>query len=114
MNGFVLDGFPLNPTQLNFLTDVCGIKPSHLLFLEISDHKAYERLEYRLFDPISGISHDASVNPPQDEKVVKRLIRSAEDEHHVIKKCIKRHKEFIMDLQKNHPESLIIINADNS
>lgn len=114
MNGFVLDGFPLNASQMRFLIDVCSIKPSHLIFLEVSDHKAYERLEYRLFDPISGISFDASINPPKDEKVVKRLVHSPEYEHHVVKKCIKRHKEFIMDLQKKlEVDDLIIINADN-
>lgn len=114
INGFVLDGFPLNTNQMRFLIDVCGIKPSHLIFLEVSDHKAYERLEYRIFDPISGLQFDASIDPPKDEKVVKRLVQSPEHEHHVVKKCIKRHKELIMDLQKKlEVDDLIIINADN-
>lgn len=43
MNGFVLDGFPLNSNQMKFLVETCNIRPSHLLYLEINDHKAYER-----------------------------------------------------------------------
>lgn len=130
MNGFVLDGFPLNSNQMRFLLDTCNIKPSHLIFLELNDHKAYERLEYRMFDPVSGIYYNnvlgskgtsiesgeglATLVPPKDETVIKRLIHSPEDEHHVVKKCIKRHKEFVMDLQKKlDVDDLIIINADN-
>lgn len=69
INGFVLDGFPLNSSQMRFLLDSCGIKPSHLIFLELPDHKVYERLEFRLFDPVSGVYFDALNNPPQGEIV---------------------------------------------
>lgn len=114
MNGFVLDGYPLNSNQMKFLIDSCGVKPSHLIFLEINDHKAYERLEYRLFDPVNGIYYDAFNDPPTDDKIISRLIHSPEDDHHVVKKCIERHKEFIMDIQKKlDVGELIIINADN-
>lgn len=100
-----------------------------MIFLELSDHKAYERLEYRLFDPVSGVYFDAFHNPPKDEKVIKRLIHSPEDEHHVVKKCIKRHKEFwqnsnYMSLnnllfdtdpqQRLEVGNVIIIDADNT
>lgn len=122
MNGFVLDGFPLNSKQTGFLIEKCNIKPSHLIYLELNDHKCYERLEYRLFDPVSGIYYDVFHNPPKDEKVIKRLIHSPEDEHHVVKKCLMRHKEFfpkkfsefVVDLQKKQDVGdLININADN-
>lgn len=122
INGFVLDGFPLNNNQMAFLLKICEIKPSHLIYLELNDHKCYERLEYRLFDPVSGIYYDAFHNPPQDEKVIKRLIHSPEDEHQVVKKCIMRHKEFfpnkfiefVSDLEpKLDANDMIIINADN-
>lgn len=114
MNGFVLDGYPLNSNQMKFLIDTWDVKPSHLIFLEINDHKAYERLEYRLFDPMNGIYYDAFNDPPTDDKIISRLIHSPEDDHHVVKKCIERHKEFIMDIQKKlDVGELIIINADN-
>ena len=83
MNGFVLDGFPLNSNQMRFLIDSCDVKPSHLIFLEINDHKAYERLEYRLFDPVNGAYYDAFNDSPTDDKIISRLIHSPEDDHHI-------------------------------
>ena len=114
INGFVLDGFPLNSDQMAFLINECNIKPTQLIFLEISDHKAYERLEDHMFDPESGVSYSISTNLPQDEKIIKRLVKSPENEHHVVKKSIQRHKDFKTDIQKRVvAEQLTHINAEN-
>lgn len=59
--------------------------------------------------------YDVFNDTPTDEKLLQRLIHSPEDDHHVVKKCIERHKEFVMDIQKKlDVGELIIINADNS
>ena len=107
MNGFVLDGYPLTNDQMRFLLENCNIKPSHVISLDINDHRAYERLEYRKYDPVSGIYFNVYTDPPKDEEILKRLIQAPEDEHHVVKKII-------MGLRKNLDiEDKIIINADN-
>ncbi len=114
INGFVLDGFPLNSTQMSCMVNESGIKPSQLIFLEVSDHMAYERLEDKMFDPISGISYGITKDLPDDEVVLKRLMRSPENEHHVLKKSIKRYKQFILELQeKLKAEQKPTINAEN-
>mmetsp|Transcript_17959 Transcript_17959/g.15875 ORF Transcript_17959/g.15875 Transcript_17959/m.15875 type:complete len:455 (+) Transcript_17959:12-1376(+) len=114
INGFVLDGFPLNSDQMAFLINECNIKPTQLIFLEISDHKAYERLEDHIFDPETGISYSISSNLPSDEKIIKRLVKSPENEHHVVKKAIQRHKDFKIDIEKRVvAEQLTHINAEN-
>jgi len=99
---------------MSFLINDCNIKPTQIIFLQVSDHKAYERLEDKMFDPISGLSYGISSNLPDDEKILKRLIRSPENEHHVVKKSIKRHSKFITDIQKRVvADQLTIINAEN-
>lgn len=114
INGFVLDGFPLNSIQMSSLVNDWGIKPSQMIFLEVSDHKAYERLEDQMFDPVTGISYGVSSNLPTEEVVLKRLMRSPENEHHVLKKSIKRYKEFILELQeKLKAEQNTTINGEN-
>ncbi|CAI2369171.1 unnamed protein product [Moneuplotes crassus] len=113
INGFVLDGFPLNSNQMSFLINDWGIKPSQLIFLEVSDHKAYERLEDQMFDPVTGISYSITSNLPEDETILKRLMRSPENEHHVLKKSIKRYKEFILELQDTKGLSKTTINGEN-
>jgi adenylate kinase len=107
LNGFVLDGFPLTNDHLRYLMESCNIKPSHVIYLVIDDHKAYERLEYRKFDSVDGVYYDIYNNPPTDLEVLSRLIPAPEDQHHVVEKNI-------MNLRKNLDiEDSIIINADN-
>lgn len=53
INGYVLDGFPSNPNQLNLMKEM-EIVPSHIILLELSDHAVYERIENRRFDPLDG------------------------------------------------------------
>lgn len=115
MNGFVLDGFPQNSDHMRFLMDECNIRPSHLIFLEINDQKAFDRVENRRFDPETGTFCNINFNAPKDSQVLERLIHTPEDQHDVIEKKLKRHKEFVMDLQtKLEVGELVIINADNS
>lgn len=107
LNGFVLENYPLNNDQMTFLLEDCNIKPSHIIFLEINDHRAYERLEYIQYDPVAGVYHNVYTNPPTDPEVLSRLVHPPENEHQVVKKNI-------MNLRKKLDiENLIIINADN-
>ena len=91
INGFVMEGYPSSNGQIQSLKDI-GIVPSHVVVLEISDSKVFERIEHRRFDPVQGVTYNTAVDPPQDEEVIAWLIQSPEDKHIVVKKRLERYK----------------------
>lgn len=53
VNGWVLDGFPQNPDQVNMLTAL-NVKPSLVCILEQTIDDSVNRLGKRRMDPITG------------------------------------------------------------
>lgn len=53
VNGWVLDGFPKTPEQLQLFDDN-NKKPSHVIVLNLGDSVVYERLEHRRLDRETG------------------------------------------------------------
>jgi len=83
INGWVIEGYPSSSTHLEKLKSF-GVKPSHVFCLEISDSRVYERLEHRRFDPQTGVFYNTETHPPDDLKVVKRLIQNPEDSRTIV------------------------------
>ena len=53
INGWVLDGFPKTPEQLQLFQN-SNYKPSHVIILNLGDSVVYERLEHRRLDRETG------------------------------------------------------------
>ena len=75
-----------------------GLEPSHIISLELSDLRVYERLENRRFDPLEGIAYNCLVDPPQSTEIVDRLIQSPEDKHQIVKKRLENYKQFVAEI----------------
>lgn len=54
INGWILDGFPKTEAQISLLKSL-KISPSLVSVLEVNDNVAFERLEHRRIDPLTGI-----------------------------------------------------------
>lgn len=50
INGYILDGCPTTPDQINSLTQL-GIIPSLVIVLNQSDSLTYDKLEHLRYDP---------------------------------------------------------------
>lgn len=80
VNGWILDGAPLNMEQIELLKSN-GMIPSLAITLEISDTLVMQRLEGRRFDPITGIHYYLN-QEDQDVPnltVLKRLVHDPAD-----------------------------------
>lgn len=74
VNGWVLDGFPQNETQVNLLRSM-RIKPSHVILFEQAQDESIRRLSNRRLDPRTGIVYNVEINPPKNEVVSSNLIK---------------------------------------
>jgi len=66
VNGWVLDGFPQNDTQVNLLKSM-RIKPSHVILFEQAQDESIRRLSNRRLDPRTGMVYNVEINPPKNE-----------------------------------------------
>ena len=85
--GFVLDGYPRNKIQLDFLDQVTGA--DFVIVIDLSDQTAIERLSGRLACKC-GLSYHLKFNPPKKEGICDRcgnqLFRRDDDKPEAIKK----------------------------
>lgn len=85
--GFVLDGYPRNPTQLEFLSKIAEI--DFAIAIELSDEEAIKRLADRLACKC-GLSYHLVHNPPKKPNVCDKcgqpLFRRDDDQPEAIKK----------------------------
>lgn len=73
VNGWVMEGFPENESQINLLQAI-RIKPSTVFLFEQTEEESVRRLQNRKLDPESGIRYNMEINPPSDEAIMNRLI----------------------------------------
>jgi len=61
VNGFVLEGFPVNQSQLNHLTAM-NANPSIIIQLDQTEVEACKRLAKRRIDPETGASYNINID----------------------------------------------------
>ena len=77
--GWILEGFPRNPVELEGLMNA-GFVPKKCLSLVVNEEVAMERFMDRRIDPETGDEYNMSSNPPAEEEVEARLQKVNEDD----------------------------------
>jgi adenylate kinase len=78
VNGWVLDGFPQNESQV-YLLNSMGIKPSLVCIFEQPAEESVSRLKDRSMDPSTGASYNSAQVNKLAEVVKKRLVKQKSD-----------------------------------
>ena len=74
INGWVLEGYPENRSQMNFLTTMIRKTPSQVFVLEQPEGESVSRIQSRRLDPETGHTYNLAVAGPSDPAVRERLI----------------------------------------
>jgi len=113
--GFVLDGYPRNRSQLEFLNSITKI--DFAIVIEISDTEAVKRLGGRLACKC-GLSYHLEFNPPKKpgicDKCGDTLFRRDDDEPKAIKKRLEIYHEETEPLLAVYKEQGILYQVDGS
>ena len=113
--GFVLDGYPRNKTQLDFLNSITKI--DFAIVIEIDDTVAIERLGGRLACKC-GLSYHVKYNPPQTEGVCDKcggqLFRRDDDQPEAIKKRLEIYHQETEPLLKVYDQLGILHRVDGA
>lgn len=113
--GFVLDGYPRNKTQLDFLEKI--VKVDFAIVIEISDEEAVKRLGGRLACKC-GLSYHLKFNPPKQvgicDKCGSELFKRDDDEPEAIKKRLEIYHQETEPLLEIYEDQGILNRVDGS
>jgi len=105
-NGFILDGFPRNLNQAEFLDKITDI--NLVLEIWISDEETISRISQRKSCPKCGAIYHLKFKPPQKDEICdkcqKKLIIRDDDKEKAIKKRLKiyhKQTELLIEFYKN-------------
>jgi len=113
--GFVLDGYPRNKTQLEFLDGVADIDLA--IVIEITDQEAVKRLGGRLACKC-GLSYHVEFNPPRKEGICDKcgdqLFKRDDDTSEAIKKRLEIYHQETEPLVDIYQQQGILHKVDGS
>ncbi|ATW89633.1 adenylate kinase [Halohasta litchfieldiae] len=82
-DGFVLDGYPRNLSQAEYLSEQTDLTAA--LFLDVGEDELIRRLTGRRMDPETGDIYHTEFNMPDDEEIEARLVQRDDDTEEVVK-----------------------------
>jgi len=116
-NGFILDGFPRNLHQAEFLVEK-KISIDHCILVDISDEEAIKRMSSRRVCPVCKASFNTITVKPKVDGVCDackgKLIIRADDEPEAIKQRLKTYHELTAPVLEfyDNKKTLLKINGE--
>ncbi|SNR30604.1 adenylate kinase [Halorubrum vacuolatum] len=90
-DGFVLDGYPRNLSQAEYLSEITDLDA--VIFLDVSEEELVGRLAGRRMDPETGEIYHVEYDWPEDEAVQERLVQRADDEEDTVRERLRVYRE---------------------
>lgn len=90
-DGFVLDGYPRNDSQVEYLEGITDL--DIILYLDVPDEELVGRLTGRRVDPETGENYHVEFDMPEDEAVRDRLVQRDDDEEDTVKERLRVFEE---------------------
>ncbi len=90
-DGYVLDGYPRNETQVEYLDGITDLDV--VLYLAVEEEELVDRLTGRRVDPETGENYHVEFDMPDDEEVRERLIQRDDDEEDTVRERLRVFEE---------------------
>ncbi|GGM55638.1 adenylate kinase [Halarchaeum rubridurum] len=103
-DGFVLDGYPRNESQVEFLADATDLDV--VLYLDVSEEELVDRLTGRRVCPECGASYHVEFNPPAEEGVCDEcgadLVQRDDDTEETVRDRLETYRENTEDVIEHY------------
>ncbi|MFH5800063.1 adenylate kinase [Haladaptatus sp. CMAA 1911] len=90
-DGYVLDGYPRNLSQAEYLDDITDLDV--VLYLDVAEDELVGRLTGRRLDPETGDIYHVDYNPAEDEAVKERLVQRDDDTEETVRERLRVYRE---------------------
>lgn len=89
--GYVLDGYPRNDSQVEYLESITDL--DIVLHLDVNEAELVRRLTGRRVDPETGENYHVEFDMPDDEAVRERLVQRDDDEEDTVRERLRVFEE---------------------
>ena len=113
-DGYVLDGYPRNLEQVEYLDEATDL--DHVVFLDVDREELVRRLTGRRVDPETGDNYHAEFDMPDDPEIRDRLIQREDDEEDVVRERLRVYEENTEPVIEHYRETgeLVAVEGEGS
>ncbi|WP_440007683.1 adenylate kinase [Halomicrococcus sp. SG-WS-1] len=90
-DGYVLDGYPRNLSQAEYLHEITDLDV--VLYLDVDEEELVHRLTGRRLDPETGDIYHVEYDPAEDEEVAERLVQREDDTEETVRERLRVYRE---------------------
>ncbi|MFC7114397.1 adenylate kinase [Natronoarchaeum sp. GCM10025703] len=90
-DGYVLDGYPRNLDQAEYLSDITDLDA--VLLLDVGTEELVRRLTGRRMDPETGDIYHTEFDMPDDEEIRERLVQREDDTEETVRERLRVFEE---------------------
>jgi len=109
-DGFVLDGYPRNLSQAEYLSEQTDLTAA--IFLDVGEDELVRRLTGRRMDPETGDIYHTEFNMPDDEEVEARLVQRDDDTEEVVTDRLETYYENTEPVIEHYRETGDLVEVD--
>jgi len=109
-DGFVLDGYPRNLSQAEYLSEQTDLTAA--IFLDVGEDELVRRLTGRRMDPETGDIYHTEFNMPDDEEIEERLVQRDDDTEEVVKDRLETYYENTEPVIEHYRETGELVEVD--
>ncbi|TQQ80342.1 adenylate kinase [Halonotius roseus] len=109
-DGFILDGYPRNLSQVEYLDSITELDA--VVFLDVGEDELLRRLTGRRVDPETGDVYHTEFNMPDDEEIVDRLEQRDDDTEEVAAERLEVYRENTEPVVEQYRETGDLIEVD--
>ena len=108
--GFVLDGYPRNLSQAEYLSEITDL--DLVALLDVSKEELVDRLTGRRMDPETGDIYHTEFNMPDDEAVRERLVQRDDDTEETVRERLRVFDENTQPVIDHYEDSGELLRID--
>ena len=109
-DGFVLDGYPRNLSQVEYLDEITDLDA--IVFLDVGEDELLRRLTGRRVDPETGDVYHTEFNMPDDDAIADRLEQREDDTEEVAAERLEVYRENTEPVVEQYRERGELIEVD--
>jgi adenylate kinase len=109
-DGFVLDGYPRNLSQAEYLSDIADL--DLVALLDVSKEELVDRLTGRRMDPETGDIYHTEFNMPDEEEVRDRLVQRDDDTEETVRERLRVFEENTQPVIDHYEETGDLVRID--
>ena len=109
-DGFILDGYPRNLSQVEYLDSITELDA--VVLLDVGEDELLRRLTGRRVDPETGDVYHTEFNMPDDDEIVERLEQRDDDTEEVATERLEVYRENTEPVVEHYRETGELIEVD--